>query len=203
MKLLVVAGIILGVFLGLCLLRLKIRIHLLQEGAVLRGKIVFRILGFLGWTFRIPQKNAEQEVPIYKNELTSKKSQVEKQFPPWRSMLDFGKTFLQINLWLIEHIKCTRFVWKTKLGTGDAAVTGLGGGLLWGIKGFLLSLLQRTVDWQDCKTEIEVIPVFDGETIKSEVDCIFSLRTGYIIIACFRLLLLGIMFKLVSKGVRL
>lgn len=202
MKVLTVTGIILALFFGLCILRLKIRICILQEGTIIKGKIVLRILGFLGWTFKIPQKTGKQKEPQRQEEDKSK-GKVLEQLPPPGKMLDFGKTFLQINVWLIEHIKCTRFIWKTRLGIGDAAATGIGGGLLWGIKGFLLSILKRTVDSEACMTEIDVTPVFNSEAIRTEFDCIFSLRTGYIIIACFRLLLLGIMYKLVSKGVRL
>lgn len=189
MKVFTVLGTILAALLGLCFFNLKIRICLLQEDTTISGKVVLRILNFLGWTFKFPSRISKPKPP---NKLPS----------PGR-ILDFSRTFLQINIWLIKHIKCTRFIWKTKLGVGDAAATGIGSGLLWSIKGFLLGLLKRTVDWEDCKVEIDVIPIFNGKAMKTEFDCIFYLRTGYIIIACVRLLVLCIIFNLVPKGVKL
>ena len=202
MKVLTAASIIVAGLIGLCFLRLKISIYLIQEGTRAQGKIVFRILGILGYTVRIPPEGTkEKSSKKLKGDKPKKKHF--KNLPSSGKLLDFAKTFLQINLWLIEHINCTRFIWRTKLGFGDAAVTGLGGGLLWSLKGFLLSLLMRAVNSETCKAEIMVTPVFDRETIGTEFDCIFNLRMGYIIIASIRLLVLGIMFNLVLKGVRL
>lgn len=202
MKVLFVTGITLAVLFGLCLLPLKIRIYLLQEGTSIKGKLVLRILGFLGWTFKFSPGKAKQQ-EHENTRIERKKRKVRNNLPPPGRLLDFGRVFVQINIWLIEHIKCTRFIWKTSLGIGDAAATGIGGGFLWAVKGILLCIMKKTVSGENCKIEIDVTPVFDRETIKTEFDCIFHLRTGYIIIACIRLFVLGFVFNLVPKGEKL
>lgn len=204
MKVLTVIGVILALLIGLGLLRLKIRICFVQEGTGFSGEVILRILGFLGYTFKLdggdlPARKIDAP-GIHGRESNRRSGKPPQRLPPLGRLLDFARSFLQINFWLIEHIKCTRFIWKTKLGLGDAAATGIGGGVLWGIKGLLLSILKKSVDWKKCKTEIDVTPVFDREALATQFDCIFSLRTGYIIIACCRLLILAIMFKLVLKG---
>lgn len=187
MELLIVLGIIFGVLAAFCCLPIKIRIYLIQDGFNVHGKIVFSLLGFLNYTLKIPHISPKRK---------------SYGLPPLGRILPFVKIFLEINFWLFEHIKFNRFIWKTKLGFGDAAATGIGGGILWGIKGFIFSLLQKNYS-QNCRTEISVIPVFDGERISTEFDCIFNLPIGYIIIASMRLLLLWITFNLSSKGAKL
>jgi hypothetical protein len=200
MKPLIIISVILMALALLCLLPIKFHIYFVQEGTSVRGKIILRLLGFLGYTVKIPPVHKEK--PVRDDTGTRGLKKIQK-LPPANRTLDFVRDFFRINLWLVRHITCIRFFWKTELGFGDAAATGIGSGILWSLKGVLFSLLRNIINSPDCDTDIDIIPVFDQETIRTELDCIFKLRTGYIIIACIRLLVLAFLFKLVSKGVRL
>ena len=200
MKPQIIIPVIIMAFALLCLLPLKFRLYFIQEGTSVRGKIIFRLLGFLRYTVKFPTVSKEKTV---RDDAGTKGLKKFQKLPPANRTLDFVKDFFRINLWLIRHITCIRFFWKTELGFGDAAATGIGSGILWSLKGILFSFLQKNINSDDCDTDIDITPVFDQETIRIELDCIFKLRTGYIIIAVIRLLVLAFMFKLVSKGVRL
>lgn len=190
MKFLFVAAAIMVTVFGVCLLPLKVNISFDQQGLSFKGKIAVKLFGLLGPTLVFPS-DSQPEGHRQKLHL----------FPVERP-LDFVRAALPINLWLVQHIKCHHFCWKTRFSLGDAAATGIGSGLLWSLKGYLLSLFQRTVDAKECDPEILVTPVFNGETMTTEFNCIFNLRTGYIIIAGLRLLVLAIMFNLVLKGAK-
>lgn len=183
---------LLAVFLLVSMLPVSIRLFFIQEGTSVRGKIVFRILGVFGYTIQVPARPKKISLNVPQSAI-----------PTSSKMFDFVREFLRINIWLVRHITCKRFVWKTKVGFGDAAATGIGGGLLWSIKGVIFSLLQKNVASLSGETEIVITPVFDQETISTRIDCILKLRVGYIIIACIRLLLLVFIFNIVLKGVRL
>lgn len=75
-----------------------------------------------------------------------------------------------------------RFEWKTHLGTGDAATTCWGAGVLWSLKGTLLGFLRR----RHCFVEpprIEVVPRYGGVSLAVELSCIFRFTVGEIILA--------------------
>lgn len=200
MNWLIVILVILFILIGLCFLRLKVRIVFVQEGSKFDGKIVLRILGILGYTIKIPKTKDKVRGKLKSRKLLRKGKEI--KVPAISRLLGFAKTFFQINIWLIKHINCSRFTWKTRVGLGDAAVTGISGGMLWSIKGIIYSYLQKTLYSRTCTADINVTPVFNEETISTELDCIFNLRMGYIIIACIRLLILAVMIFLVLKGVK-
>jgi len=201
--------ILLGVLLlgvGICLLRLNIHVLFVKDGSDDGLSLTFKTLWILRYTKRFPLDGEEagkkRPDKKRKKELQQKKLK-DKKIPPVNRLISVARSFLRINGWLIRHIKCTRFFWKTRIGFEDAAQAGLSSGALWGIKGIVLSFLHRTVDSENCKTEIDVTPVFCRQEFETRVDCIFNLRVGYIIIAGIRLVLLGIVSYLVLKGVRL
>lgn len=201
MKIWLVLAAIVAVFGVFCLLPLNVRICLAQKGLKVRGNVGFRILGVPFYTLRFssPKEGSRRDSRKAKGDKAPKRK---RQLPPPGRRLELLRVFLEINSWLIGHIKCQRFFWKTRLSLGDAAATGIGGGLLWSFKGYLFSLLKRKMAAEECHTEILVTPVFNGETTATDFDCIFRLQTGYIIIAGLRLILMVLMFNLVLKGAK-
>lgn len=75
-----------------------------------------------------------------------------------------------------------RLIWKTQIGTGDAAQTAILYGLLSGLKPILLSYLQCKIKFSQ-KPELEVIPDYQQTRGDTLIDCIFRVKLGYIIIA--------------------
>ena len=63
----------------------------------------------------------------------------------------------------------------------DAAVTGVISGILWAIKGQLITLLRNNMC---CKqTNLTVVPYFNKQVFKTTLHCIIKVKIGYIIIA--------------------
>lgn len=176
-----------------------------QEGLSIRFSTFW---GLLRYTARFPNKDEAWEEKTsfsgrQEKDKPKPKAHLPQKLPPLNRLIGIAARFLHINLWLIKHIRCKRFIWKTRVGFEDAAATGLTGGMLWGIKGFLFSILRRSINSGKCKAEISVTPVFCQQEIDTELDCIFTLPVGYIIIAGIRLIFLVIVSYPVLKGVRL
>jgi len=73
------------------------------------------------------------------------------------------------------------FKWSTGLGLPEAGQTGMAVGALWMIKSNTTSFLYQMLDRQAPRPELEVVPVFDGQSLRVNFNCIFSLRSGHII----------------------
>jgi hypothetical protein len=72
--------------------------------------------------------------------------------------------------------------WVTQVGTGDAALTAAGAGLLWGVKEVLIGHLKsRYVFTQP--PEINVFSNFQSVRWNMAFNCIFRVKLGYIMIA--------------------
>lgn len=211
MPLAVILGGLFVLFIGVCFLPLSIRVRFVKDGCDDRFSLVFSILGgIIRYSKKFPITGRERKERAGRKRRLGKKSKPDKGkgklpggLPPFASMLKMITMFLRINMWLVRHVTCTRLIWRTRLGFEDAALTGIGGGVLWGIKGFFLSIFKRSINAGKCKAEINVTPVFGEEEIITRLDCIFKLPLGYIIIAGLRLIILGIVSYPVLKGVRL
>jgi len=83
--------------------------------------------------------------------------------------------------YLLAKTKLRHFKWSTGLGLPEAGQTGIAAGLLWITKGNAVSLLYRALDRPAPGPELEVMPVFNGQSLRVHFDCIFSLRSGHII----------------------
>lgn len=83
--------------------------------------------------------------------------------------------------YLLARTKLHRFKWSTGLGLPEAGQTGVVVGLLWIIKSNTTSFLYRSLERQAPRPELEVVPVFSGQHLRINFDCIFSFRCGHII----------------------
>jgi hypothetical protein len=95
---------------------------------------------------------------------------------------------------LLTEVCCEKFYWHTQFGTSDAAVTGVMSGLLWSMKALVLSRLTRRIHFV-AKPSIRVCPDFQDTGFTMEFKCIFSLRLGNVMNACF------FVEKNINKGV--
>ncbi|MFA7467953.1 MAG: DUF2953 domain-containing protein, partial [Desulfotomaculaceae bacterium] len=83
--------------------------------------------------------------------------------------------------YLLSRTKLRHFKWSTVIGLPEAGQTGMAVGALWIIKSNTTSFLYRMLDHQAPKPELDVVPVFDGQLLRVNFDCIFSLSSGHII----------------------
>ncbi|MGI6434899.1 MAG: DUF2953 domain-containing protein [Syntrophomonadaceae bacterium] len=75
---------------------------------------------------------------------------------------------------LLKRLVVQKMVWKTWLGVDDAMLTAVGTGLVWAVKGSLVSYLTRICSVRAIK--IEVNPDFYTARCSTQLDCIFKIR---------------------------
>ena len=83
----------------------------------------------------------------------------------------------------LKNVRCHHLVWKTEIGLGDPAYTGIISGLLWGVKGFAFSMFRSHIGTMTKPPSFSVLPCFDSTCLKLDFRCIFDLRIGHIITA--------------------
>ena len=127
--------------------------------------------------------------------LSEEKKQV--PFPAPARMLDnlrraisMLKKYYPVILYLFRHVKMRRFHWQTEIGGADPSQTGLLAGAAWGIKGFVLSGAYHMFAAGETRPVINVAPNFKKACFNTNVDCIFEVRIGYIIITSFKALVI-------------
>ncbi|MHB8172584.1 MAG: DUF2953 domain-containing protein [Thermincolia bacterium] len=105
--------------------------------------------------------------------------------------------------YFVRHLWMRQFKWRTRLGLGDAAGTGVGIGALWGIKGVIYTRLRNNTSPTGVRPQVQVIPSFHQPAFATDFDCIFAIRTGHIIITGINFLLCFIFRKkyVQEKGV--
>lgn len=69
--------------------------------------------------------------------------------------------------------------WSTKVGTGDAAETAILTGSIWAIKAFIIIYISK--NYKCSNLLVNVIPDYNINTFETSIDCIFSIKLGYII----------------------
>jgi len=78
-----------------------------------------------------------------------------------------------------------RFEWRTAAGTGDAAMTGMIAGSIWGIKAGIIKLLAEHTKFK-AQPIIEVIPYFQFRVAATSLTCMITFRAGKAIAAGIR-----------------
>ncbi|KJS14128.1 MAG: hypothetical protein VR67_01175 [Peptococcaceae bacterium BRH_c8a] len=99
----------------------------------------------------------------------------------YRQALKFYRATKPAYRFMLSRTTLHHFKWSTGLGLPEAGQTGMAVGALWVIKSNTTSFLYRMLDRQAPMPELEVVPVFDGQLLRVNFDCIFSLRSGHII----------------------
>lgn len=88
--------------------------------------------------------------------------------------------------YMAKRTKILDFRWNTKLGFKDAASTGMVTGALWTFKGLFSSILYQITDHQEKCPQITINPVFNQKLFDTELDCIFEVHPGHIIITVLK-----------------
>lgn len=81
---------------------------------------------------------------------------------------------------LLVATECEKLSWRTGLGTGDAALTGVATGMAWQIKGTTYTSMQRRLK-SVSRPDFLVQPYYGREGVDIELECIFSIRLGNVI----------------------
>lgn len=142
---------------------------------------------FNGADAREQVKTGVSDEPIRKKRFRVTKEDARKNFRRVYKARKHIRNFDEIAKQIGKQIACERLEWSTRIGAGDAAVTGMATGGLWGIKTNVVGLMAKYMRLQQ-KPKLAIIPDFQNRDLKMELLCILRFRIGNIIIAGTRTL---------------
>lgn len=97
-------------------------------------------------------------------------------------MIDHISGFYRILKRLLKRIRVHQFEWKSKIGIGDASMTGLLCGMLWSLKGMIIGVVYHYMNLQN-KPLIQIAPNFQDKILQTRFQCMISFRLGHAIFA--------------------
>ncbi|QDP40864.1 DUF2953 domain-containing protein [Radiobacillus deserti] len=83
---------------------------------------------------------------------------------------------------LLRPVKIHRFHWISRIGVGDASITGMLTGAVWGMKGTVLHYVSKHMTFKK-KPTLQVIPLFQHTYSMTKLECMVSIRVGQAIYA--------------------
>ena len=86
-----------------------------------------------------------------------------------------------------ENLILNNISWYTEIGMGDAAETAVTVGAVWAIKASVIFLISKSYNLPEVL--INVVPNYNTNTFETTIDCIFSVKLGYIINANIKVIL--------------
>lgn len=96
----------------------------------------------------------------------------------WRFFVRYRRALLY--LW--DRLRVTRLEWRTVIGTGDPATTGVAAGVLWGAKGYLVGRFSRRLK---SPAAILVAPAYFTPAFKISFNMTAYLKLWHLIGATF------------------
>lgn len=94
----------------------------------------------------------------------------------------------QIMKRFFKSIRLQELQWYSRLGTGEAAETGVLTGLGWSIKSTIIGCISHLVTLRSYPS-FNVIPSYYESRLETELRCMFRFRIGHAILAGIRILL--------------
>ncbi|ALC89667.1 hypothetical protein AM500_07735 [Bacillus sp. FJAT-18017] len=195
---LILIGIILLIIL-IWMTRITIKVEYVNYSGNNKLYIQLRAwFGLIRYTVKIPVIEAETNPPALKAE--GEKGSKEKEDTGGRltaeellSMLEKGKEIINriigvhpILMEFLAQITVRKFDWKTAIGTGDAAVTGMLAGAVWAVKGSIAGLVHHHMKLK-VKPSLHVTPYFQYRIAGTMLACMFTFRAGKAISAGIRI----------------
>ncbi|MCL5935016.1 MAG: DUF2953 domain-containing protein [Firmicutes bacterium] len=105
-----------------------------------------------------------------------------RQYLFWNDI--FNVILPSIN-YIKNRTKIIRLKWITKFGLRDPYQTGISSGIIWSIKGFMVSLLCSQIRLAE-EPVLLIIPDFSKTCLATSFICILKTRTGYILFSALR-----------------
>ncbi|BDG37132.1 DUF2953 domain-containing protein [Saccharococcus caldoxylosilyticus] len=206
MKIVAAAIVVLLLFLFmLAMMKLSVTIFFQHAQDDDEWKITFRTLfGIVRYTVHIPLVKVETTstspgiVIAHKKSMENTANSKEKRskYTPkeimniLRKAREFTERVVHLNDIMknfFRHVSITKFEWQTKIGTGDAATTGMMVGLGWSLKYSVLAVCSK---YMKLKTTpmITIIPSFHQAVSETKFICMIHFRIGHAILAGIRVI---------------
>ncbi len=112
-----------------------------------------------------------------------KETPLPKRIKKW---LPFLKAALPSLRFLFHRTKFHQLRWHTRIGFSDAYVTALAAGLLWGVKGFLVSILY-SISAPQCRPDLAVVPEYRRPDLAVVLESTITVRPGYVLLTGLKL----------------
>lgn len=160
-------------------------------GGLIHYKIEIPNVQYKGWEQGVQVKQQKQSqmstfnTQDQKLDLITKKD-IRKMKENYQYLLVNISYFHQILRSFFCHITNEELVWKTRVGTGDAAESGILTGIIWGVKTTSIAFISGYINWEQ-PPKLEVIPDFHQAVMETFFRSIFHFRIGYAIILILRI----------------
>lgn len=166
-------------------------------------RITFKVLfGLIRYTVRIPLIKVDKEslgiVVAHKQTVqnVSESEPKRTKYSPREIVHGFkeAKRFAQhvVHLNVIvrkffSHVSVTKFEWESKIGTGDAAQTGMIVGIGWSLKYGVVAVISKYMRLK-AKPLLSIIPSFQQAVSETKIICMIHFRIGHAMIAGIQIL---------------
>ncbi|MBO8168310.1 MAG: DUF2953 domain-containing protein [Thermoanaerobacteraceae bacterium] len=169
--------------------------NLIPMGKMEIPLVQLRFDGFKPYLEILGEFELLRQKPVVKKEVEVKQApwyQLPKIIQLTPELLVAAVHLASISRWFLRHVHCLAFQWKTEVGFADASATGIAVGALWAFKNLVLQQLVKYIRISPESNRINVIPDFNNPGLRTDFDCILTVRFGYIIIAGLRVLKVGL-----------
>jgi hypothetical protein len=92
----------------------------------------------------------------------------------------------RIMRWFLRKVSIKKMEWRSVIGVGDAATTGMLTGALWSVKGGLLGLISNYMRLIDSPI-LSITPSFQKAVSQTKFQCMIQFRIGYAMLAGIKL----------------
>ncbi|GAB7388937.1 DUF2953 domain-containing protein [Bacillaceae bacterium] len=116
------------------------------------------------------------------------REEIRKRIRAFRRLLRNVRGLKPIMTSFVRRVRLEKLVWQTRIGSGDAADTGILTGVAWSVKAMLVGTAAHRMDLR-CYPRFSVSPAFGKRELCSELSCIVRFRLGHAILAGMRILL--------------
>ncbi|WP_238583589.1 DUF2953 domain-containing protein [Anoxybacteroides amylolyticum] len=166
-------------------------------------RITFSMLfGLIRYTVRIPLIKVDKESPgivVAHKQTVQNVSESEpkrSKYNPREIVHSFkeAKDFVHhvVHLHVIarkffSHVSVTKMEWQSKIGTGDAAKTGLVVGMGWSLKYGVVAIISKYMRLKT-KPLLSITPSFQQAVSETKFVCMIHFRIGHAIVAAIRII---------------
>ncbi len=102
--------------------------------------------------------------------------------------IKFKKYIIPFKTYIQKKMIFKSIYWNSEVGIGSADETAILTGIIWSIKSTFISLISNSYNLLD--TFINVTPNYNTNTVKTHINCIFTIKLGHIINAGVKTLLI-------------
>lgn len=199
----IIAAIVAAVLILIICSELEVSLSIKRIGQNDEWTVKFRWLyGLVRRTFNIPTVrwkdygglNIQEQISGRDGNVEKTKAQrIDREFimREYRRLNQIMRGTFELSRWFketLKHVRCRELYWHTQLGAGDAADTATLTGLAWSLKGSLVGLLSNYIRLA-VQPRLHITPRYNEAGFNVELSCIFSVRTGYAMVAGMLLLM--------------